>query len=46
MASTREVLAGLGYSALDIDALISAEVAADVPEMQRRRDKARQAKGR
>lgn len=43
---TREVLAGLGYSALDIDALISAEVAADVPEMQRRRDKARQAKGR
>ncbi|MDY0066758.1 MAG: CoA transferase [Steroidobacteraceae bacterium] len=35
---TREVLAGLGYSDADIDALIAAGVAADRPEILRRRE--------
>jgi len=43
---TREVLAALGYSESDIEALISQGVAADWPEMQRRREKARQSKAR
>jgi hypothetical protein len=44
---TREVLASLGYGASDIDALIAAGVAADRPEMLRRREeKARKAQAK
>jgi len=45
---THEVLAALGYSNSDIDALIAAGVAADRPEMLRRREekKARQSKAK